>query len=551
MTARFDADQEKRLAAFHITPADLALARAQSAYAEQRLPQLLGELHGVFAAWPEIQRALMDPEVHAIRVRHWSRVVSGQLGEGFLASAQALASAFYEHQVPGYAVAICHASVMNAIVADLGLDAAQQPKHLFSRRASKAAMALRTVLSKLAWLDLEVLLETYAKAEQQSRAAALQAMAETIEREAGDAVQQVNELTADLTATAKAMSNTAAQTGLNAAEAAGAADLTLHSAETVAASAEQLTCAVGEITQQMTKSRHVMEAAVEAGREAGLSIEALAQQAAGIGQVAKMIADIAARTNLLALNATIEAARAGEAGKGFAVVASEVKQLATQTAHSTGEISRQISAVQQATTHAAEAVKSIATTIGQMEHITTSVAAAVEEQSASTAEIARSMAETATAARMMSTQTGNVQTAARETDTQAATVQETAGVLETAVRGLRQAVIRVVRTSTRDVDRRTADRIPVDLPAKASLAGQPPCDVRILNLTAGGALLKSDMSATVGAEGSLRLEGMEIRFSIRTRHNRDTFGVAFALDEAQQKRLNALLQRVIDTQKAA
>ena len=55
------------------------------------------------------------------------------------------------------------------------------------------------------------------------------------------------------------------------------------------------------------------------------------QRAQRIGDVVKLINDIASQTNLLALNATIEAARAGDAGKGFAVVAGEVKSLANQT----------------------------------------------------------------------------------------------------------------------------------------------------------------------------------------------------------------------------
>jgi methyl-accepting chemotaxis protein len=165
--------------------------------------------------------------------------------------------------------------------------------------------------------------------------------------------------------------------------------------QAVATGAEELAASVGEISRQASDALGISKQAVQQANETSAIVSGLAAAAQKIGDVVKLINNIADQTNLLALNATIEAARAGEAGRGFAVVASEVKSLATQTSKATDEISGQIAEIQATTTNAVTVIEAITHTISRVNEISAAIAASVEEQAAVTQSISANMQDAA------------------------------------------------------------------------------------------------------------------------------------------------------------
>jgi methyl-accepting chemotaxis protein len=219
---------------------------------------------------------------------------------------------------------------------------------------------------------------------------------------AGDFESQVSAVVDTVAAAASEMERTAglmtaasAQTVRQVSAASAASDRASSNVLSVADAAQTLSGSVAEITRQVAFSSEIAAKAVTESERTNALVGGLTEAAQKIGAVTNMINEIAGQTNLLALNATIEAARAGEAGKGFAVVASEVKNLASQTAKATQEISGHIAAMQSATGETVAAVQSIGATIGQLNETAATIAAAVEEQGAATRDIARNVQQAA------------------------------------------------------------------------------------------------------------------------------------------------------------
>jgi methyl-accepting chemotaxis protein len=108
--------------------------------------------------------------------------------------------------------------------------------------------------------------------------------------------------------------------------------------------------AVQETIEEMNRIREQVQ-------ETARRIERLGESSQEIGEIVRLIGDIADRTSVLALNASIQAARAGKAGRGFAVVAEEVERLAERSTEATKQIDALIKTIQSETSEAVAAME--------------------------------------------------------------------------------------------------------------------------------------------------------------------------------------------------
>jgi methyl-accepting chemotaxis protein len=278
----------------------------------------------------------------------------------------------------------------------------------------------------------------------EQRQVAVENLIRAFESTVTESLHTLTKASGELNTTANSMSSTAEQGRSKSVMVANVSQEASANVQTVAAATEQLSASISEISRQVAESSGVAGTAAAQAHRTNTDVQALSDAAQRIGDVVELISGIAGQTNLLALNATIEAARAGEAGKGFAVVASEVKNLASQTAKATEDITGQVAAIQAVTTSSVQAIQAIGGTIDRVNQIAAAIAAAVEQQSAATREIARNVQQASEGTSEVSRHVTGVSEVATATGAAAGEVLDSARTLSHLADDLRGDVDRFV-----------------------------------------------------------------------------------------------------------
>ncbi|AOY88328.1 methyl-accepting chemotaxis protein [Marinobacter salinus] len=200
-----------------------------------------------------------------------------------------------------------------------------------------------------------------------------------------------------------------------------AQDVAQHAAS-VATQVHETSEETARADSQINKAVESMQRLTSQIQSSAETVNQLASDGKKVGDVMRVIREIADQTNLLALNAAIEAARAGDAGRGFAVVADEVRNLAAKTQEATVEIDQIIAAISGASRDATEymqasevvaqessvSVEDVRNTLSEINRrmasvndATTQVATAAEEQTSVSEDINRNVTEVAEISELM------------------------------------------------------------------------------------------------------------------------------------------------------
>ncbi|MFS0737412.1 globin-coupled sensor protein [Sphingomonas sp. 1P06PA] len=369
-------DNGNRLRFFGIDKGDYDSFPAILKSFQKHAPGALSKFFDKIAVTPECakffpSRQIMD-HAREKQLNHWTQLFSHEISDTYFAKAEqignvhariGLAPTWY---IGGYAIVL--EEVIQEMIDRTGIG------RLIGSRLGR----MISTLVKCAFLDMDIALSSYFRAEEGQRLAVIARVGEALEGLAkGDFTvtleglpesfakveQDFEFMRSRISETLLQVSQTAESINTGSIEISQASDDLSTRTEQQAASLEQTAAAMDQLTGGVRETadgaahvnRSVGEAhqdATQGGavvKEAVVAMDDIQRSAQEIAQIINVIDGIAFQTNLLALNAGVEAARAGDAGKGFAVVANEVRALAQRSADAAkhikeliGESSKQV-----------------------------------------------------------------------------------------------------------------------------------------------------------------------------------------------------------------
>jgi methyl-accepting chemotaxis protein len=323
------------------------------------------------------------------------------------------------------------------------------------------------------------------------------------------------------------------------------------SARAVSGAASQLAAASRDIARAVQQSTDELRAMSSESNQAREYVEGLQDVARDMSGVVELISSVANQTGLLALNASIEASRAGEAGRGFAVVAQDVKTLAAQTEAATADISRRIAGMQEVAIQTAQLISGMVDRLAALETTAAGITRTVLRQGESTEAINRNLREAAQSISAVAAATIELRDNAMRNSAASKEVSVAALNVDRRSLELRGEVEQYTRAAQESSDWRGSARHKFVRPVKVTTPEGETFDADTVNLSQGGVALRTDKELRVRSACSVDgIVHMPLAASVVSCRD-GTLHLAFAPAEEAKTQLETLIEELAQGHVAA